>query len=141
MRLLTTTYRRQFPATHRSLSDARAAINEWVASSGHTASLPALIAADIDVVVTELAANVVDHTSSEWFGVVIGVEAQRVSVEVSNLGPCDRVPPVESWADLAVDERGRGLRIVGAICDPIVVAGDRTATTITCEMGLDPSGP
>ena len=137
MRLLTTTYRRQFPATHHSLSDARASINEWVASAGRPVGLPGTVAADVDVVVTELAANVVDHTSSPWFGVLIGVDARRVTIEVSNLGPSDSVPAVESWADLAVDERGRGLRIVGAICDRIVVAGGRTATTISCEIDLE----
>lgn len=129
-------YRRGFPATHRSLSDARAEINDWVGSSSRPERMPDSIAADVDVVITELAANVIDHTSSPWFGLMIDVDSDRVRIEVSNVGLAELVPAVEQWSELAVDDRGRGLRIVRAICDRITVGGADMGTTVTCEIDL-----
>ncbi len=135
------TYRNRFPATHRSLSDARADIGQWLGAVEQPVTVPEQAVFDLDVVITELAANVIDHTPSPWIEVSIGLRDDHAVIEVSNAGGPAGLPPLERWGTLAEDERGRGLRLVRLLCSTIEIDGtdDRTAIACAVPMGDQPS--
>jgi anti-sigma regulatory factor (Ser/Thr protein kinase) len=91
---------------------------------------------DIGLVLTELAANAIDHTESEYVGVVLQVDSSAVSIEVANDGDSRSIPDVVGWGSLAEGDRGRGLRLVRALCDDIELAGDEQMTVVRCRFQL-----
>lgn len=86
---------------------------------------------------TELAANVIDHTDSEWVQVAIDVGDGVVIVEVTQNSSVLSVPPVECWGLLEEGDRGRGLRIVRALSRHIEISGNDVRTSITCEIAVN----
>ncbi len=136
MRLLMASFTTQFDADHRQLSDARQQLRAWLHGGDRADALSDDRRLDIDVVVTELAANAIDHTEADDVEVVVRVGTTWATIEVTNTGPCDLVPPVERWGDLTQGDRGRGLRIVRALADDIDIMGDGHATTIRCRVRI-----
>jgi len=116
-----TNFSEEISATHLALSDARQHVGAWLRGNGqHSQTL----IGDVEMVLTELGANVIDHTSSPWIRVAIALPGERVTVEIANQGAVDAVPPVESW----------GLRIIRALCAEVAVFGDEKSTHIRCDI-------
>lgn len=101
--------------------------------------VPAATGEAVELVVTELAANAIVHTSS-------GVGVFRVRVEVTSTGVCVAVsdqggdPAVVPAPRAAADDAigGRGLALVEALATRLVVEGDaggRTVTAVLCAEG------
>lgn len=128
-----TSFAEEFSATHHALSDVRHRVGAWLRTHGHDSSV---LVADVEMVLSELGANVVDHTGSPWIRIALELPGDRVTVEVSNQGSARVVPDVKDWGDLAEGTRGRGLRIVRALCTTIVVTGDEQRTHIRCDVPL-----
>ena len=133
MKPTSTSFAEEFSATHHALSGVRRQVGAWLRTQGHDSSV---LVADVEMVLSELGANVVDHTSSPWISVALELRCDRVIVEVSNQGSARVVPAVAAWGDLAEGVRGRGLRIVRALCTTIVVTGDEQRTHVRCDMSL-----
>lgn len=131
MKQTATSFAEEFSATHQALSDVRRQVGAWLRTQGHDS---AVLVADIEVVLSELGANVVDHTSSPWIRLAMELTGYEVTVEVSNQGSALVVPNVEDWGDLVEGTRGRGLRIVRAVCTTVVVTGDEQHTHIRCGV-------
>lgn len=127
-------FSQQFDADHRSLSNIRAAYRAWFESDETEMPASATGAIDTDVVVTELAANVIDHTDSPWVWLEITASPSTVMVTVSHIGPASKVPDVALWGVLDEGDRGRGLRVVRALCDRIEVAAHDEKTSIRCRL-------
>jgi len=126
-----TNFSEEISATHLALSDARQHVGAWLRDNGqHSQTL----IGDVEMVVTELGANVIDHTSSPWIRVAVALPGERVTVEIANQGAVDAVPPVESWGQLLEGTRGRGLRIIRALCAEVAVFGDEKSTHIRCDI-------
>ena len=85
------TFSHRFDADHRSLSDIRSEYRAWLESDERGRVAPES-AIDADVVATELAANVIDHTDSPWVWLEITVTDTSLTVEVSHIGPATAVP-------------------------------------------------
>jgi len=128
------TFSHRFDANHRTLSGLRGTLLEWLGK--HRAAFPpaATTIADIDLVVTELAANVIDHTPSQWVQVVVTTTPSTLTVEVSHDGNAAGLPDAASWDTIASGERGRGLRIVRALCDEIGIIRSHDGTAIRCQV-------
>lgn len=129
-------FSKRFDADHRCLSDARAEVSAWLERSAAARSLDPERAIDLALVVTELAANAIDHSTTPWVWLDVDVDDDGAVVEVSNLGSVDDVPPVEEWASLEPTDRGRGLRIVQALTTNIEVGGDDGSTRVRCRLPL-----
>ena len=125
---------RRFDADHRTLSDTRASYRAWFESDEAGVPASATTAIDTDVVVTELAANVIDHTASPWIWLEITSSPRAVTVTVSHIGPASTVPDVALWGVLEEGDRGRGLRMVRALCDQIEVDEHDEKTSIRCRL-------
>ena len=129
-----TSFARRVSADHASVSTLRRDASDWLRAvlgpdSGTTLE-------DLAVVLTELAANVVDHTDSSLVDVDVRVDGEFVTVQVTNTGPVTVVPPTGEWGHVSDGDRGRGLRLVAALSDEILVVGDEHRTTITCRRRL-----
>lgn len=126
-------FARSFTADHEVLSALRQSVSEWLADQ--VESDQALVA-DVAVVLTELAANVIDHTDAAEIDIDLRVGDADVTLEVANAGPVGAVPPIEQWGHLREGDRGRGLRLIAALCDEVVVSGDDLHTRIRCRCRL-----
>lgn len=129
-----TSFAEEVPATHHQLSVVRRQVGDWMRSQGYDDA--PIVVGDVEMVIAELAANVVDHTSSPSIRVAVELPGDRATVEVSHQGPAHGVPAVEEWGELLEGTRGRGLRIVRALCNTIVVTGDASRTHIRCDVPL-----
>lgn len=121
----------EFPATHLALSDVRQQVGAWLRERGEGSDI---LIGDVEMVLTELAANVIDHTASAVLDITVELPGDLVTVEVSNAGPVSAVPPVEVWGQLSEGTRGRGLRIIRALCTAVVVTGNERQTRIRCDI-------
>ncbi len=121
---------------HRRLSDLRATATDWLRDELADRSLPEHVVVDVDVVMTELAANVIDHTVSPWVQVAVDVGLDVIAVEVTSPSSVHDVPPAECWGLLEEGDRGRGLRMVRALSRQIELTGDSERTSVRCEIAL-----
>ncbi len=132
MTVSTARFTQQIAASHRELSDARPALVDWLRDGD--VRIGDTLADDIVVIVTELAANVIDHTSSPWVRVDVSTDADRVTVEVTHVGPAESIPPVHAWGRDVEGRRGRGLRMVRALADTVEVLGDDERAAVRCAL-------
>ncbi len=123
---------RSVPSDHASLSGLRQSVSTWLNEELGAVS----VVADTAVVLTELAANVIDHTDSPNIDVDLRLTAGHLTLHVANEGPMSEVPAVDMWGRLAEADRGRGLRLVRALCDEVLVDGDDHRTEIICRLRL-----
>ena len=124
------TFSRRVDADHRSLSEARAAYGDWLVAQG----VAPQCRVDVDVVVTELAANVIDHTMSTSVVIDLSVDPETVVVSVAQPADEPAVPAVEQWGVDELGDRGRGLRIVVALCTDLHV--ERTPAHVTIRATI-----
>ena len=124
-------FARRVSADHAALSSARHSAVAWMHEQAGPECEAA--AADMAVVLTELVANVIDHTDAADVDVALRVEDGRFVLEVANDGAATDLPSVDLWGRLQEDDRGRGLRLVAAFCDEVVVDGDDHRTRISCS--------
>ncbi len=112
----------------------RGELRAWLDCASGTTPLSPTDVGDIDLVVTELAANVIDHTDSPWVEVTVTAAASGLTVEVLHDGDAVGLPAIDSWDRIAGGERGRGLRIVRALCQEIEVVHGENGAAIRCRM-------
>lgn len=113
------------------LSDVRTKVRRFVEGAGGDSDL----AGDLELVVSELATNVIEHTRSPTLTVVLSRTTGDWLVEVSDvadLGILDHVALPD-----ATQPAGRGLFVVRSVVDEmsIVEVGDSYA--IRCRIAVD----
>ena len=116
---------------HVEVSGLRHDLSAWLTEylgEGHDTAV-----CDIGLLLTELVANVVDHTASGFADVRVALDDGTAVIEVANEGPVSAVPPVERWEALVEGSRGRGLKLIRALCEQVEVDGDADRTQITCR--------
>ena len=100
-------------------------------------------AADVALVVTELASNAVRHTRSGdadgFFTVRLSVDVEKVRIEVADMGSDTepRVKPVTFDIDgdeFELPETGRGLSLVESLAARWGVEGDTTGRVVWAEI-------
>ncbi|MET0908921.1 MAG: ATP-binding protein [Ilumatobacteraceae bacterium] len=111
------------------LSGVRHRIRQFVEGEGGGAAL----AADLELVVSELATNVIEHTASTTLTVSISRTTDDWVVEVADvadLGILDHVVlPDQTQAS------GRGLFVVESIVDAIAIVENGDSYAIRCRIG------
>ncbi|MCB0966566.1 MAG: ATP-binding protein [Ilumatobacter sp.] len=94
---------------------------------------------DIQLIVSELFTNAVEHGSADSVEVVLAVSGGIVSVTVDSRGPTPGVGPASEWAVADPEAlNGRGLGIVRQLADELVVErnGDEFLVTARLETRL-----
>lgn len=121
-----------FPATLRELALARDRLGTWLAEVGVDADG----VLDLTVVFSELGANAVAATAaSGQVGVVAWVEGTGIVLEVTNGSPPADGPPLPSALVEAHRPGGRGLLIVQALADEVVLFRDpEGAVVVRCRL-------
>ncbi|MEO1063125.1 MAG: ATP-binding protein [Actinomycetota bacterium] len=92
------------------------------------------LAADAELVASELLTNAVEQRPDGDVHVVVLRRATHVVLVVTNPTGEDHLPPVESWPSLtdAAGARGRGLPIVAALTERLEIDQDADVTSIAC---------
>jgi anti-sigma regulatory factor (Ser/Thr protein kinase) len=122
---MTEPLRRTFAASPAAVREARAFVRDALAGRAEPT-----IASDLELALSELASNAVRHAGTP-FDVVIATDGfVRVEVEDASPSITIRHPPPEDAAD------GRGLQIVGELCDRWGVHIVRDRKCVWCERDL-----
>ena len=124
-----TTFTRSLSRSHMQLSALRHDIRAWLANSGAFSGPSAV---DVDVVVTELVANAIDHTTTPTIDVVVSAQPGRVRVEVANDAGSERPALTSEWT--GAGHRGRGLRLVAALSSELRLGGDDRRSVVVAEL-------
>ncbi len=117
----------QAPADTAHLSDIRRRVRAYVAEAGGGDD----IAADLELVVSELATNVIEHTSSPTLTVRIEktLDAWILDVaDVDDLGILDHVA-LPDRREVA----GRGLFVVASLVDDLRIVDDGARHALRCS--------
>jgi anti-sigma regulatory factor (Ser/Thr protein kinase) len=119
------------PAQTDELSGLRRIVREYVDSAGGDRST----ADDLELVVSELATNVIEHTTSPTITITIERTSQAWMIEVSDVED----PFVLSDAAVlpAISERaGRGLFVVRSLVDELEIVETPTSRALRCRRPL-----
>ncbi len=123
----------RFAARHDEAAAARHELSTWLETTRPNAS--AVEIGDAALILTEMVANAIDHSETEDVEVRARL-GETLDIEVANDGPVSSVPAVAQWGVLEHGDRGRGLRILHALCTTIRIEGDRSHTRIRCSYPL-----
>ena len=97
---------------------------------------PAIVG-DLQLIVSELFTNAVEHGTSEAVEVVVAQRPEWVSVTVDSRGPTPDVGPVPEWRVADAEAlSGRGLGIVRELADDLIVERDDEAFIVTATLSL-----
>ncbi|QHA05259.1 ATP-binding protein [Streptomyces broussonetiae] len=98
------------------------------------------LAADAELIVSELSANAILHTASGLesgrFHLALAVSPQVIALSVTDDGGAATAPKVEDQAEDT--EHGRGLGMVSAIAHRVVVHNSDGGHTVTAELFAQP---
>jgi anti-sigma regulatory factor (Ser/Thr protein kinase) len=98
------------------------------------------LAADAELIVSELSANAILHTASGLesgrFHLALAVSPQVIALSVTDDGGAATAPKVEDQAEEV--EHGRGLGMVSAIAHRVVVHDSGGGRTVTAELFAQP---
>lgn len=106
--------------------------------------VPPDVAADLELVVSELAANAVDQRPDEHVRLTVTIRPDGVQVRVTN-AVTDQGRPVDEWrrspgnVDGGPRERGWGLEIVEALTDTLSCEDADGWTSVVCFRRFEPS--
>ncbi|WP_324606155.1 ATP-binding protein [Streptomyces griseus] len=124
------THRRTFPGDPQELRAARS----WTRATlnGHPHS------EDAALIVTELGTNALMHTASGdaagAFHVTLTVSELTIAIAVTDSGDTKTAPEVQRPS--LNSTHGRGLGMVAALADRVVVQGDEAGRTVTAELRI-----
>lgn len=93
------------------------------------------------LVLTELAANVVDHTDSDWIDLAAAATATELVLEVSHDGDVADIPPIDTWDRIGPDtdhpDRGHGLRLIRRLTSWIEIDAADGSARVRCALPLN----
>ncbi|MEO0492363.1 MAG: ATP-binding protein [Actinomycetota bacterium] len=116
-------------SSHLDLSSLRHEVRAWLDGCPDSGQPPSI---DIDVVVTELVANAIDHTDAPTVELDIVIDGPRVRVAVANDNGADEPVLTSEWAEAG--ERGRGLRLVAALSDDLRLLSESGRSVVVAEL-------
>lgn len=116
------------PALAEELADLRCAIRRYVESSGGD---PAT-ADDLELVVSELATNVIDHTTSPTISITIERTSDEWLIEVADVGNHFVLPAVAGLPP-TFERTGRGLFVVRSLVDHVEIVDAPNSHVIRCR--------
>jgi len=92
---------------------------------------------DLELVVSELVTNAIEHGLDEPVTVTVAATADTVVVSVRSVRTPSGIADPSTWASpLPAVRTGRGLAIVRSISDEVLVDADDAAVTVHCTFRL-----
>jgi anti-sigma regulatory factor (Ser/Thr protein kinase) len=126
----------------RATPSSGIAIRSFVRDALRVRRLADDIVADVQLVVSELAANAIEHGAGDDLAVEVDASHHRF-LEVSVTCVSDAAPALRAWRTWAIaspDARsGRGLGIVSTLMDDIDVEARNDRMTVRCRRRLAPA--
>ena len=117
------------PPSHFDLSSLRHEVRAWLDSRPDSERPPS---ADVDIVVTELVANAIDHTDAPAIDLTVVAEGPTLRVVVANDRGPEELVLASAWAESGV--RGRGLRIVAALSADLRLQTENGRSVVVAEL-------
>ena len=118
---------RRFRRVAEAIPAARAFVRRW---------LPPLDAGDQLVMgAAEAINNVIDHAGGDHFTVAVDLDGTTGTVTVIDHGPGFDVP-AHPTMPAPLDDCHRGLPMMHALVDRVVITADRGGTTVTLTQGF-----
>lgn len=118
----------QIPALTEELRTLRRAVRGYVESAGGDAAT----ADDLELVVSELATNVIEHTTSPTISITIERTPDEWLIDVGDAGDqlvLSAVPELPAPSEQA----GRGLFVARSLVDDLEIIESATSRTIRCR--------
>ncbi len=123
------TYHATIPSSHEELSSLRHDLRSWFAGCEVPDDPPMI---DVDLVVTELVANAIDHTDAPHVELTVRARPGSVRVEVANEEGSEAPVLTSEWD--AEGERGRGLRLVAALAAELSLESCDGRSVVVAEL-------
>ena len=117
------------PPSHLNLSSLRHEVRAWLDARTDIDRPPSV---DVDVVVTELVANAIDHTDAPVIDLTLVAEGPTLRVEVANELGREEAVLASEWAEAGA--RGRGLRIVAALSVDLRLRTEEGRSVVVAEL-------
>lgn len=119
------------PAQTDELSGLRRIVREYIESAGGNRST----ADDLELVVSELATNVIEHTTSPTITITIERNPEAWMIEVSDVEGPFVLPDVAGLPAIS-GPAGRGLFVVRSLVDELEVVETPTSRALRCRRQL-----
>lgn len=92
---------------------------------------------DIELAVSELVTNAVEHTVHEPLTVTVVVTSESIVLSVDSARTSSEIAHPTTWASpLPAMKTGRGLAIVRAVSDDVSVDADDETVTVRCSFHI-----
>jgi serine/threonine-protein kinase RsbW len=128
-----------FPGRVGSVAEVRALVREFCEKQG----LAGEAVEDAVLVISELAANAVQHTRSGgphgWYRVLLRAGVTRLRMQVTDAGSATRPMARRARGPEDFAASGRGLQLVEALAVRWYVGGDHRSWTVTADIALTPT--
>lgn len=128
---MSSTVEATFAGATESIRDARLFVREQIAAS----SVGGERSSDMELAVSELVTNAIEHAHDD--SITVAVETHPVSVTVSvssSYSGSDLADPTTWSGPVPTMRSGRGLAIVRAVSDEVVVMASDDILTVTCTF-------
>lgn len=121
----------RYPGSTDTINQARVDLVGWLRANGLDA-----LAADAELVVSELTSNAVEASPGEPYTVAASVESDAVRISVSNPSTAE-LPADSNWAPESVlAPQGRGLFIVKALSESVDIEQTERETIVSAKLPL-----
>jgi len=121
-----------------SIGAARLFVRRAAAEALDLASPESDLRGDLELAVSELVTNAIEHGLGEPVTVIVSTTAGTVVVSVRSVRTPSGIADPSTWAGpLPTVRAGRGLAIVRAISDEVSVDADDATVTVHCMFRLD----
>jgi len=129
---------RTFGGQTSSIGAARLFVRQAAAQVVDLAGPESNLRGDLELAVSELVTNALEHGLEEPVTVIVVAEAGAVTVSVRSVRTPSGIADPSTWAGpLPTVRTGRGLAIVRSISDEVSVDADDETVTVHCTFNLD----
>jgi anti-sigma regulatory factor (Ser/Thr protein kinase) len=126
---------RTFPADTSSIGEARRFVREVTSGAIERVGPVSDLRGDLELAVSELVTNAVEHGHQEPVTVRVSVAPVAVTVSVRSVRTTKEISDPSTWAGpLPAMRTGRGLAIVRSVSDDVAVEADDSMVTVHCTF-------
>jgi len=128
---------RKFGGQTSSIREARLFVRQAAAEVLDLEGLESDLPGDLELAVSELVTNAIEHGLDEPVTVIVAATADTVVVSVRSVRTPSGIADPSTWASpLPAVRSGRGLAIVRSISDEVLVDADDATVTVHCTFRL-----
>lgn len=127
----------RFDADPANISAARRFVRSTISDS-----VPASVTSDVQLIVSELVSNAIEHGSDPVVGLELVLGPDAVWVAVTTGAHAEALGATDTWSVADADEvSGRGLGIVRQIADAVSIADRGDGAIVRARVDVPPIAP